>query len=203
MMPQIDRWVVSEAIARLLEIQALAAGRDARFFINLSGQSLGDDEFLSFIEEELAHSGLSASSLMFEITESAAVSNLKKAQAFINRLRELGCGIALDDFGTGLSSFAYLKDFNVDVLKIDGSFILDIADNRISESMVAAIAQVARVMGLQTVAEYVETDAAREKIIALGVDFAQGYAVGEPLAVESLLAGFSDPVKSSAGSAES
>jgi len=199
LMPQIDRWVVSEAIARLLEIQAVAAGQDARFSINLSGQSLGDDEFLSFIEEELEHSGLAPSSLMFEITESAAVSNLKKAQAFINRLRELGCMIALDDFGTGLSSFAYLKDFNVDALKIDGGFIVDIVDNQISESMVAAITQVARVMGLQTVAECVETDAAREQITALGVDFAQGYAIGKPEAVESLLADFSEQAKSSAG----
>ena len=199
MMPQIDRWVVSEAIARLLEIQAFATGKDAQFSINLSGQSLGDDEFLSFIEEELEHSGLAASSLTFEITESAAVSNLKKAQAFINRLRELGCRIALDDFGTGLSSFAYLKDFNVDALKIDGGFIVDIVDNQISESMVAAITQVAKVMGLQTVAECVETDATREQIIALGVDFAQGYAIGRPVAVESLLADFSDQAKSSAG----
>ena len=199
LMPQIDRWVVSEAMARLLDIQALPAGRNARFSINLSGQSLGDDEFLSFIEEELEHCGMAASSLTFEITESAAVSNLKKAQEFIDRLRELGCSIALDDFGTGLSSFAYLKDFNVDALKIDGGFILDIADNRISESMVAAITQVARVMDLKTVAEYVETDAAREQVMALGVDFAQGHAIGKPVAMESLTADFSDQAKSSAG----
>ena len=199
MMPQIDRWVVSEAIAKLLQIRAHAAGQDASFSINLSGQSLGDDEFLSFIEEELEHSGIGAASLTFEITESAAVSNLKKAQGFINRLRELGCSISLDDFGTGLSSFAYLKDFNVDALKIDGGFILDIVDNQISESMVAAITQVAKVMGLLTVAEYVETDEAREQVAALGVDFAQGHAIGRPVAIESLLTDVSGEEKSSVG----
>ncbi|RZV39191.1 MAG: EAL domain-containing protein [Chromatiales bacterium] len=199
MMPQIDRWVVSSAIARLLELQACAGGQDASFSINLSGQSLGDDEFLSFIEEELEHSGVAASCVTFEITESAAVSNLKKAQEFINRLRELGCRISLDDFGTGLSSFAYLKDFSVDTLKIDGGFIRDIVDNRISESMVVAITQVAKVMGLQTVAEFVETDEARERVTALGVDFAQGHAIGRPVAIESVLADFSDQEKDSVG----
>ena len=114
---------------------------------------------------------------------SAAVSNLNKAQAFIDALRDRGCRISLDDFGAGLSSFAYLKNFNVDTLKIDGSFIRDITDNRISESMVAAITQVAKVMELETVAEYVESKKTRKLIAELGVDYAQGHVVGrhEPL----------------------
>jgi EAL domain-containing protein (putative c-di-GMP-specific phosphodiesterase class I) len=126
--------------------------------------------------------------LCFEITESAAVSNLDKAQAFIDRLREKGCGISLDDFGAGLSSFAYLKNFNVDTLKIDGGFIRDITENRISESMVAAITQVAKVMELETVAEYVETDEARELLASLGVDYAQGHIIGVPVAIDNVLA---------------
>jgi diguanylate cyclase (GGDEF)-like protein len=199
MMPQIDRWVVSTTIARLTECGALVAGQAANFAVNLSGQSLGDDEILEFIEEEIEQSGLPASSLSFEITESAAVSNLDKAQAFIDRLRYLGCGISLDDFGAGLSSFAYLKNFNVDMLKIDGGFIRDITENRISESMVAAITQVAKVMDLKTVAEYVGSEKSRELITELGVDYAQGHFIGKPVAIEALLTEHSELLESTSG----
>ena len=130
--------------------------------------------------------------LCFEVTESAAVSNFKKAQAFIDHLRNLGCSISLDDFGAGLSSFAYLKNFNVDTLKIDGSFIRDITENRISESMVAAITQVAKVMELKTVAEYVETNQSRELLSSLGVDYAQGHIYGKPTPVEGVLENLGD-----------
>jgi len=187
MMPQIDRWVVSTAIAKFAEIKDTISSQEAVFAINLSGQSIGDDDFLEFIEQEIDRSGLPATSLCFEITESAAVSNLKKAQSFIDRLRERGCNISLDDFGAGLSSFAYLKNFNVDTLKIDGGFIRDIIDNRISESMVAAITQVAKVMNLKTVAEYVECEKTRDLIIKLGVDYAQGHLIGKPISLESVL----------------
>jgi len=188
MMPQIDRWVVSTTIAKLVEVQEQVKAQKAVFAINLSGQSLGDDNFLEFIEQEIDNSDLPNSSLSFEITESAAVSNLQKAQSFIDRLRERGCQISLDDFGAGLSSFAYLKNFNVDTLKIDGGFIRDITENRISESMVAAITQVAKVMGLKTVAEYVESEETRQLISDLGVDFAQGHNIGRPVALDSVLA---------------
>jgi len=198
MMPQIDRWVVSTSIAALVENKDLIADAGAIFSINLSGQSLGDDDIFGFIEEELRHGGLSPSSLCFEITESAAVSNLTKAQSVIDRLKGHGCTIALDDFGAGLSSFAYLKNFNVDTLKIDGSFIRDICENRISESMVAAITQVAEVMKLKTVAEYVESDMTRQLITKLGVDFAQGHLVGKPVPLPEVLAGFSAKASSSA-----
>ncbi|MDJ0748859.1 MAG: EAL domain-containing protein [Woeseiaceae bacterium] len=199
MMPQIDRWVVSTTIARLALHGDFIKDQGAIFAVNLSGQSLGDDEFLQFIEEEIEASGLPTSALCFEITESAAVSQLSKAQAFIGRLRELGCTISLDDFGAGLSSFAYLKSFNVDILKIDGSFIRDITDNRISESMVAAITEVARVMDLKTVAEYVETKKSRNLIAKLGVHYAQGHEVGEPEAFDAVLAGLSEQIESSTG----
>jgi len=196
-MPQIDRWVVSMTMAKLSPVRENVDGRNVSFSINLSGQSLGDDEILEFIEEELEHSDVPASSINFEITESAAVSNLDKAQSFIDRLRELGCKISLDDFGAGLSSFAYLKNFNVDVLKIDGSFIRDITENRISESMVAAITEVAKVMELETVAEYVETEEARELLASMGVDYAQGHAVGKPIDIDELLGDLSDVTQSS------
>ena len=166
--------------------------------MNLSGQSLGDDEFLEFIEEEIDGSGLPATAIGFEITESAAVSNLRMAQAFIDRLSDRGCTISLDDFGAGLSSFAYLKNFKVDTLKIDGGFIRDITDNRISESMVAAITQVAKVMELETVAEYVETKATRKLVKQLGVDYAQGHVIGKPVALDVVLTDLSKTLSSTA-----
>ena len=199
MMPQIDRWVVSTTLAKLSEVQELVDGHAALFAINLSGQTIGDDDILEFIEQEIQHSGVPASSICFEITESAAVSFLDKAQGFIDHLRSLGCAIALDDFGAGLSSFAYLKNFNVDTLKIDGGFIRDITENRISESMVAAITQVAKVMDLETVAEYVETKNVRKLISKLGVDFAQGHLIGKPVPIDGVLAELGDRIKSSSG----
>ncbi len=198
MMPRVDRWVVSSTVAALIDARDAIEAAGAIFSINLSGQSLGDDDIFSFVEGELSHAGISPQSLCFEITESAAVSNLAKAQAFIDRLKALGCTIALDDFGAGLSSFAYLKNFNVDTLKIDGGFIRDISENRISESMVAAITQVAEVMGLQTVAEYVESDLTRQLITKIGVDFAQGHLVGKPVPIQEVLSGFADFRKSGA-----
>jgi EAL domain-containing protein (putative c-di-GMP-specific phosphodiesterase class I) len=197
LMPQIDRWVTSSTLARLAENSELVGELDAIFSINLSGQSLSDDDILEFIDEELNENGLPPNALCFEITESAAVSNLNKAQSFIDALRDRGCTISLDDFGAGLSSFAYLKNFKVDSLKIDGSFIRDITENRISESMVAAITQVAKVMELQTVAEYVESEATRKLIAELGVDFAQGHAVGKPIPLDEALASLADPKKTS------
>jgi EAL domain-containing protein (putative c-di-GMP-specific phosphodiesterase class I) len=199
LMPQIDRWVVSTTIARLAENAAAVEAAGANFSINLSGQSLGDDDILEFIDGEISVSGISPKRLCFEVTESAAVSNLKKAQTFIDALRDRGCRISLDDFGAGLSSFAYLKNFNVDTLKIDGSFIRDITDNRISESMVAAITQVAKVMELETVAEYVESEETRKLIAKLGVDFAQGHQVGKPASLDDTLAGLAADTKASVG----
>ena len=192
MMPQIDRWVVSTTIARLAKHLVQVVEQGAIFSINLSGQSLGDDGILEFVQDELDEHGVPASSVCFEITESAAVSNLARAQTFIDAIRARGCTMALDDFGVGLSSFAYLKNFNVDTLKIDGSFIRDITENRISESMVAAITQVAKVMDLTTVAEYVENHETRKLITALGVDFAQGHSVGRPAPFGEALQGLDD-----------
>jgi diguanylate cyclase (GGDEF)-like protein len=187
MMPQIDRWVLSRAIGMLAEHGPAIEATGSCFAINLSGQSLSDDHILAFIDNELRESGLAARHLCFEITESAAVSNLAKAQAFIDALARRGSRISLDDFGAGLSSFAYLKNFHVDTLKIDGSFVRDITKNRISVSMVAAITQVAKVMKLETVAEYVETEAAKKLVARMGVHFAQGHAIGRPIPLAEAL----------------
>jgi diguanylate cyclase (GGDEF)-like protein len=187
LMPQIDRWVVSTTLRKLARHSAVLQASGAAFAINLSGQSLGDDALLRFVSQEIDSSGLPSRLVCFEVTESAAVSNHAKAQAFIDALRKRGCKFSLDDFGAGLSSFAYLKTFQVDTLKIDGSFIKDIAQNRISESMVAAITQVAKVMRLETVAEYVESDEIRTFVARLGVDYAQGHAVGKPAPLDQVL----------------
>ena len=192
LMPQVDRWVLSTTIRKLAPHAGYLRETGAVFAVNLSGQSLGDDDILEFIEDEIETSGIPASSLCFEVTESAAVSNRAKAQSFIDALRKHGCRIALDDFGAGLSSFAYLKNFHVDTLKIDGSFIRDISENRISESMVAAITQVAKVMELETVAEYVESNKTKTLVAKLGVDFAQGHAIGKPAPLNELLAALAD-----------
>ena len=197
LMPQVDRWVVSKTIAMLSSHPDIVRDTGAVFSVNLSGQSLSDDDILEFIQQEILEGGLSATSLGFEVTESAAVSNLAKAQQFISSLREYGCGIALDDFGAGLSSFAYLKNFAVDTLKIDGSFIRDISNNRISESMVAAITQVAKVMELETVAEYVENEKTRKLVAKLGVHYAQGHAIGRPMPLNEVLGDLSVRVSTS------
>jgi len=197
LMPQIDRWVVSATVGKLAKHATALQAAAATFAVNLSGQSLGDDSFLDFVIDEIDSSGLPAELLCFEITESAAVSNHRKARAFIETLRKRGCRFSLDDFGAGLSSFAYLKSFNVDTLKIDGGFVKDITDNRISKAMVAAITQVAKVMQLETVAEYVETDEIRAYVAELGVDYAQGHAVGRPAPLDTVLDDLYQPVTES------
>jgi EAL domain-containing protein (putative c-di-GMP-specific phosphodiesterase class I) len=187
LMPVIDRWVVEKTIASLKPHAALLANRPLGFAINCSGQSLSDDDFHDFISEALVTSGLDPAIFCFEVTETAAIQNLGKAESLMRRLRKLGCRIALDDFGTGLSSLSYLKALPVDVLKIDGSFVRDILKDPRSDSMVAAIAQLARSMSIETVAEYVETDEIRTRIASLGVDYGQGYAIGRPEPLAELL----------------
>ncbi|NNE61581.1 MAG: EAL domain-containing protein [Woeseia sp.] len=197
LMPQIDRWVVSTTLKSLRAHLDYLTQTGATIAVNLSGQSLSDDDIRLFIEEEITASGIPPGALCFEITESAAVANHKKAQAFIDALRHYGCKFSLDDFGAGLSSFAYLKTFKVDTLKIDGSFIVDIDENVISESMVAAITQVAKVMELTTVAEFVETNQTKTLLRKIGVDFAQGYGVGKPMPLAEALGGVMTQVKAS------
>jgi diguanylate cyclase (GGDEF)-like protein len=187
LMPTVDRWVVHRA-CELLGKHSAAVGEDiARFAINLSGQSLQDDTFLEYVIEEISASNLPANVLCFELTETATVGNLEKAQHFLRTLQDLGCQFALDDFGTGVSSLAYLKDLSVNYVKIDGTFVRDSLHNTRSESMIKAIAQLAKVMCMETIAEYVETDELRARMADLGVDYGQGFAMGKPQPLEDLL----------------
>ena len=187
LLPAIDRWVIKNALAALAGHASSLAGRAMRFSMNISGASIASEEFLEFLEGSIADSGLPPNILCFELTETSAVSNLARADKLMLRLRALGCTFALDDFGTGLSSLAYLKALPVSVLKIDGTFVRDAGTNQRTESMVRAIAQLARTMGMETVAEYVETDDLRTRMAALGVDYGQGFAIGRPVPIDQVL----------------
>ena len=181
---RVDRWVVSHALQWVAQHQ----DRVGQCSINLSGQSLGDSAFMAFVLQSLAHSSVHCDKLCFEITETAAISNLQAAHLFIETLRARGCKFSLDDFGSGLSSFAYLRNLPVDVLKIDGQFVKDIATDPVSLAMVKSIHEIGCLMGKQTVAEFVETEAILALLRGLGVHYAQGYAVGYPMPLEQLLA---------------
>ena len=183
---EIDRWVVAKAIETLANHGDTLEGHAMRFAVNLSGQSIGNDQFLDFVRSEFARTAVSPDRLCFEITETVAVSNLQKAQLFISEMKKIGCMFSLDDFGTGLSSFAYLKLFAVDKLKIDGSFVQDICQNEVSRSMVSAIAEIARVMKIETVAEYVQDEETVAVLREIGVDWAQGFHIGEPARLTEL-----------------
>jgi Amt family ammonium transporter len=180
LMEELDRWVVSEALRLAAGFGGRLDPSVPRLALNLSGYSLGSESFLSFVQERVAASGVPPELLCFEITESMAVANIQRAQAFMQAMRRLGCHFSLDDFGTGLSSFAYLKLFPVDTLKIDGSFIRDLTRNDVSQSVVAAIAEVARVMNLETVAEFVEDEGTLDLLGRLGIHWAQGFFLGRP-----------------------
>jgi diguanylate cyclase (GGDEF)-like protein/PAS domain S-box-containing protein len=195
MMTAIDRWVI-RAVCRhvqsvresLSKEQAWIEDRQpapAQYSINLSGTSLGDEGLHDYIVEQFVQHDIAPEQICFEITETAVIANLLKAQDFMVGLKTLGCRFSLDDFGSGLSSFAYLKALPVDFLKIDGVFIRDIANNAINRAMVKAINEVGHVMGINVVAEYVEDEPTLQVVRELGLDYAQGYAVGtlRPLTV--------------------
>jgi diguanylate cyclase (GGDEF)-like protein/PAS domain S-box-containing protein len=156
--------------------------------INLSGQSLGDEKFLPFVVDQFQMSGLDATKICFEITETAAIASYSQANRFINALKELGCKFALDDFGTGLSSFGYLKHFPVDFLKIDGSFVKEILHDPIDREMVRSINEIGHLTGKQTIAEFAENEEIITMLRGMGIDYAQGYGVSEPKRVTRAVA---------------
>lgn len=176
----IDRWVVKTLFQNWDQVQPAADQPSIQYAINLSASSLTDDRMVDFLREQFAENQVPPHLVCFEITETAAIANITQAQQFIQRLRALGCHFALDDFGSGMSSFTYLKHLPVDYLKIDGSFVKDMVDDPIDSAMVEAISRISQVMGLQTVAEYVENEAILQRVAALGVDYAQGYGIALP-----------------------
>jgi diguanylate cyclase (GGDEF)-like protein len=186
LMHKLDVWVVEEALSLMTSNPAFID--DVNFIsINLSGQSLTHTKFLNSVITRIEALDFAPEKICFEITETAAISNLRAATEFINRLKNLGCHFALDDFGSGLSSFGYLKNLPVDYLKIDGVFVKDVAEDPIDHAMVKSINDIGHVMGMKTIAEFVETDAIRTMLQALRVDYAQGYDIGKPMPFEDVL----------------
>jgi EAL domain-containing protein (putative c-di-GMP-specific phosphodiesterase class I) len=186
LMPAVDRWIVN----RLFELQAenlrvwhRQEPKDFLLAVNLSATSLADEGFLRYLKRQFSDWRVPYPSICFEITESSAIVNLAHARAFMKELAGLGCRFALDDFGAGFASYGYLRELPVDYLKIDGSFVRGMADDPVNRAMVESINQIAHVLGMRTIAEWVEDQATVERLRALGVDFAQGFAVGAPIAV--------------------
>jgi EAL domain-containing protein (putative c-di-GMP-specific phosphodiesterase class I) len=203
LMHLIDRWVISNLFAYLEKLyrnpsQTHQQGscifgkregfshsfQEKIYTVNLSGASLNDDYFTSFVKKQFIKYQIEPSTICFEITETLAIANLAKASELINELKTFGCQFALDDFGSGMSSFAYLKNLSVDYLKIDGIFVKNILHDNIASEMVEAIARIASVMGIETIAEFVENDAVFNKLKNLGVQYAQGYGIDKPLPLE-------------------
>ena len=186
LMYKLDVWVVEEALTLLASNPEFMD--EVNFVsINLSGQSLTHFRFLNAVVGRIKSLDIDPKKLCFEITETAAISNLRAATEFISRLKELGCHFALDDFGSGLSSFGYLKNLPVDYLKIDGVFVRDVAIDPIDHAMVKSINDIGHVMGMKTIAEFVENDAIRSMLKELSVDYAQGYDIGKPMPFADIL----------------
>ena len=174
----VDRQIVSKAIWRLSALPEEM--QDVGFSINLSGLSVGRQDTYELIEREVSDSGVDPARITFEITETAACEQLANAIDFIHKIRQLGCQVSLDDFGVGFSSFSYLKHLSADVLKIDGSFIRDIHNSHADQLFVKALVDVARGMGMRTIAEFVENEQVFELVRDLGVDYVQGHYLGQP-----------------------
>ncbi|MEA2424292.1 MAG: hypothetical protein QOH13_702, partial [Thermoleophilaceae bacterium] len=171
-------------------IQLLAeherAGRELVLEVNLSGRSMGDAELFEVLEHDLRETGIDASKLVLEITETAAIENMEEARIFAERLAALGCRLALDDFGSGFGSFYYLKHLPFDYLKIDGDFVRNLLRNPVDQAVVRSIVQIADSVGYETIAEFVTDAATLEAVRGYGVNFAQGFHVGMPEPIELL-----------------
>jgi EAL domain-containing protein (putative c-di-GMP-specific phosphodiesterase class I) len=185
LMAEVDRWVLHEALLYCGEEIARTPGFSIS--INLSAQSLNNLRFLPFFREVMKLSSLPPNRVTFEITETALIHNLAAAGALLDEVRALGCRIALDDFGVGLSSFHYLKCFKVDYIKIEGSYVENIATSPVDLAIVKAINQMAHDLGIGTIAEFVKDEAVRQRLVELNVDFSQGFGVGMPAPLEEML----------------
>lgn len=185
MMPALDRWVIRNVLKQIKKIPEQTPL--PVFAINLSGQSLNDPTFLDFVLKEIKTVGVHPQMLCFEITEQVAVEELSVINKFISKLKALGCTFSLDDFGTGVSSYSYLRSLNVDYLKIDGSFVKNIADDEVAKTMVQSINQIGHTMNLKVIAEYVENEQIINLLREMGVDYGQGYAIARPGPLEAVI----------------
>ncbi len=187
LMKEIDRWVIQRAISFLSDLNNNPYSQPLKLSINISGQSSTDPDLPQFIEDEINRAKIDPACLVFEITETAAITNMQSAVKLVDFLHELGCKVALDDFGSGVSSFGYLKSIPVDYIKIDGQFIKNIDTNDVDREMVKCMQAVANILGIEMVAEFVETKEVVEVLRGLNVEFAQGYYYSKPHPIEDLL----------------
>jgi EAL domain-containing protein (putative c-di-GMP-specific phosphodiesterase class I) len=187
----IDSWVVSQAVD-LIAAQA-ERGNRVVLAVNLSGRSVGDPAVAEHIDRCLERSGVDPSCLVFELTETAAISNIDSAVDLAQRLHRHGCGLALDDFGAGFASFSYLKNLPFDYIKIDGDFVRGLAESATDRLLIDAIVTMARGMGRRTIAEFVADGTTSDLLEASGVDYAQGFHIGRPAPVGAVLDALGDP----------
>jgi EAL domain-containing protein (putative c-di-GMP-specific phosphodiesterase class I) len=185
LMGKVDQRIIHDTF-KFIASRKNETGDNVCYSINLSGNSLNDENLSLYINSKLKEFEIDPKNVCFEITETSAITNLHMAKKLMNDLKSFGCCFALDDFGSGLSSFEYLKNLPVDYLKIDGSFVRDMVNNKIDHAMVAAINQIGHVMNIQTIAEFVENDQIIHKLKKLNVDFAQGYAISYPIPLEEI-----------------
>ena len=188
MMREIDRWVIDHALCAISRHDLDSGSNKKNFAINLSGQSAADSTLIDYISERIEFYKVAPERLCFELTETAAISHFANAVDLSQAIRNMGAKIALDDFGSGLSSFAYLKNLPVDILKIDGHFIRDIATDHVDAAMVKAIQDMANSMQITVAAEYVESQAILDVLTDIGIDMAQGFHIGKPIPMSEALA---------------
>ncbi len=183
---KIDCWVIQNTFS-WLAINIKNFDHRTRFSINISGHSLGMKNILDLIVRLFEESDIKGKNICFEVTETTAISNFISANKFIRKLKKYGCLFSLDDFGSGLSSLSYLKNMNFDILKVDGSFIRDLLDDPLNEEMVKSINNIGHIMGMQTIAEYVENKEVYDKLVKLGFDGLQGFYIGKPVPINDLI----------------
>jgi diguanylate cyclase (GGDEF)-like protein/PAS domain S-box-containing protein len=179
LMSLVDRWVVQTTLAALGR-GALRVAAEYSVAINISGQTLGDTQFLEFVVDCLDRTGVAPTQICFEVTENSVITNIEHARRFIGVLHGMGCKFALDDFGRGMGSFSNLKNLTMDFLKIDGSFIRNLARDSVNQAMVTAMIELARTLNFKVVAEQVEDEAALDAVRKMGVDYVQGYVIARP-----------------------
>ena len=192
LMGRIDRWVTGQAIALLANPDLPP---DTVLEVNLSALSLGDPETLEYLEDQILNTGSDPNRLVFEITETAALANIHRARAFVERLSEIGCQFAIDDFGAGFGSFYYLKHLQFDYIKIDGEFVSNCAESPTDQLVISSLVTIARGLNKKTIAEFVGDERTMRLLRALGVDYAQGFYIGKPVPVDTLLRAHVTPLR--------
>lgn len=185
-MTEIDQWVVNSVFSWIDQNNSEFEKMDG-FSINLSGQSVNSEKFLDYLQELLTNTNITLTKITFEITETVAAESIVFTKRFIQTIKQFGCKFSLDDFGSGYSSYAYLKNMDVDYLKIDGAFVKDIVNNKADMAIVKSMNEIAHSLGLKTIAEYVENNEILEILKDIGVDYAQGYGIQKPIPIAELV----------------